>query len=1060
MKRTDIHQSRWSRKLFLEDFVQYYVTIARPIIISFLFIGLMFILTIGLSQASEQAKVQSPNPPAVPSASLKTIIVGNYYPYTFVNDKKIPDGFSVDIAKAVAGVMDLKLEIKEDTWENAIKALANGTIDFLPMMAASPERDKHFDFSVPHTIAYDAIFLKNETPRISSLKDLGNKTVIVMNKDAAHDYLLSTGMAARMKLVLVDSLPDALRTLAAGKGDAALMPKLVGLIVMKKLQLTNLDPSPVVIDGYNRPFSFAVKEGNQYLLEHLSQGLSIIKTTGRYQEIYNKWFGTFEPPGLSMRTVIKYIAGIVAVFLLIALGLILWMVSLRKQVSLRTKKLEAEIHERKQAEEALRESEKKYRLVVDNMADIISVMDMNLRFTYVSPSIMRMRGFTVEEAMAQTLEQVMTPESLQIIAKVFEEEMKLEASGTADPDRSRILELEEYRKDGSIVWIENNLSFVRDEAQKPVGIISLSRDITDRKQGEEKLRESEKKYRELYNFLPIPVYEMDLETNITSANRAIYETFKGTEEDLKKGVKAWQLISPEEIEKSSTNIQRLLKGEQVKETEYTLMRLDGSVFPAMLFSSVIYRDGKPVGLRGAIVDITERKQAEDSLRESEERFKNLYQESPIPTFTWQKKGDDFILVDINHATIQITNHKVGDFLGNSAVELYRNRPQVLNDMNFCFQERSTVRREIFSQHFVPGRFISVHYGFIPPDLIIVHMEDQTERKRAEEELVFNNIILRTQQESSIDGILVVDEKGKILSFNQRFVDLWGIPPDVIESKSDERALQLVEDKLASSEEFIHKVKHLYEVQDEISRDEIFLKDGRSFDRYSAPMLSADGKYYGRVWYFRDITERKQAEEEKKKSFDQLRKALGATVQAIATVVEMRDPYTAGHQTRVADLARSIASEMELSKDQIDSIRIAGLIHDIGKISVPAEILSKPTKLTDLEFSLIKTHTQSGYDILKDIEFPWPIARIVHEHHERMDGSGYPNGLFGDQILLESRILIVADVVEAIASHRPYRPALGIDAALAEIEENRGLLYDPEAADACLRLFREKGYSLN
>ena len=194
----------------------------------------------------------------------------------------------------------------------------------------------------------------------------------------------------------------------------------------------------------------------------------------------------------------------------------------------------------------------------------------------------------------------------------------------------------------------------------------------------------------------------------------------------------------------------------------------------------------------------------------------------------------------------------------------------------------------------------------------------------------------------------------------------------------------------------------------------------------------------------DITNRKESEE-------RMRKALGATV-------ETRDPYTAGHQRRVADMARSIATEMNLSTDQIDGIRMAAIIHDLGKISVPAEILSKPTKLTALEFSLIKAHAQTGYDILKDIDFPWPVARIVLEHHERMDGSGYPNGLTGDN-LLESRILSVADVVEAMASHRPYRTGLGIDAALEEIEKNRGTLYDHAVADACLRLFREKGFKL-
>jgi len=196
---------------------------------------------------------------------------------------------------------------------------------------------------------------------------------------------------------------------------------------------------------------------------------------------------------------------------------------------------------------------------------------------------------------------------------------------------------------------------------------------------------------------------------------------------------------------------------------------------------------------------------------------------------------------------------------------------------------------------------------------------------------------------------------------------------------------------------------------------------------------------------------------KKESVDRLRKALGGTVQAIASVVETKDPYTAGHQRRVADLARAMGTELGLSPDQIEGLRMAGIIHDIGKISVPAEILSTPRRLTPIEFSLIKMHSQSGYDILKDVDFPWPIARMVLEHHERMDGSGYPHGLKGDQALLESRILSVADVVEAMASHRPYRAGLGIEAALAEIEANRGILYDLFVVDACLKLFREKGY---
>ena len=180
---------------------------------------------------------------------------------------------------------------------------------------------------------------------------------------------------------------------------------------------------------------------------------------------------------------------------------------------------------------------------------------------------------------------------------------------------------------------------------------------------------------------------------------------------------------------------------------------------------------------------------------------------------------------------------------------------------------------------------------------------------------------------------------------------------------------------------------------------------------------------------------------------------------MVSAVEVRDPYTAGHQVRSADLARAIATEMGLPQEKIDGIRMAGSIHDIGKLSIPAEILSKPTKLTEIEFSLIKEHSRSGYEMLKDVESSWPLAEIVYQHHERMNGTGYPRNLKGDDILMEARILAVSDVVESMASHRPYRPSLGIEVALEEIENNKGTLYDNTVADVCLKLFREKGFQL-
>jgi putative nucleotidyltransferase with HDIG domain len=218
---------------------------------------------------------------------------------------------------------------------------------------------------------------------------------------------------------------------------------------------------------------------------------------------------------------------------------------------------------------------------------------------------------------------------------------------------------------------------------------------------------------------------------------------------------------------------------------------------------------------------------------------------------------------------------------------------------------------------------------------------------------------------------------------------------------------------------------------------------------------------------KEIGVRRQAETELQEanqklsiwSLEKMQRILMQAVASLSNTMERRDPYTAGHQRRVAQLATAIATAMGLSTAQIDGIAVAGNLHDIGKINVPSEVLNKPGKLSDLEFAIVKTHSQAGCEIVRDIEFPWPVAEVLLQHHERMNGSGYPRGLAGEAILVEARIMAVADVVEAMASHRPYRSALGIDAALEEISKNRSTLYDPDAVDACLDLFRKKGFEL-
>jgi len=301
----------------------------------------------------------------------------------------------------------------------------------------------------------------------------------------------------------------------------------------------------------------------------------------------------------------------------------------------------------------------------------------------------------------------------------------------------------------------------------------------------------------------------------------------------------------------------------------------------------------------------------------------------------------------------------------------------------------------------------------------------------------------------------VDEKGNILDINLRFIELFGHSLKEIKGKNINSGIIHPPDKIEEGKDIDSKTLSKGYINFETIRKK---KDGTLFPvSISGSPVIVDGKPRGIIGMFVDITERKKNEEQLKESFKKLQKTIEDSISAISLVTEARDAYTAGHQRRVSSLAVAVAKEMGFPQDRVEGIKIAALIHDVGKINLPAEILSKPGKLSEIEFNLIKNHSQIGYDILKKIDFLWPVAEIVLQHHEKVNGSGYPGGLKGDEILLEAKIICVADVVEAMSSHRPYRPALGIEKALEEISQNRGILYDPEVVDACLKLFKEKGF---
>jgi PAS domain S-box-containing protein/putative nucleotidyltransferase with HDIG domain len=331
--------------------------------------------------------------------------------------------------------------------------------------------------------------------------------------------------------------------------------------------------------------------------------------------------------------------------------------------------------------------------------------------------------------------------------------------------------------------------------------------------------------------------------------------------------------------------------------------------------------------------------------------------------------------------------------------------------------------------------------------------DSLEKELRETNSFLSNII----ESSSAISLISTDLDQNIVYWNHGAENIFGYKSEEMvgkhkinklyaEGESDKRIAEI------RSEVFSKRRGLSVEIR-EVTKDERDLWINMTL----TPRVDENNNLIGILGIGEDITERKIAEEERNRSMEKLKKALEGIINAMVITVETKDPYTAGHQRRTAELATAIAKDLGLPEEEIESIHMAGIIHDLGKIAIPGEILSKPGSLNEIQVSMIRTHPSVGYEILKNIDFPWPIAQIMLEHHERVDGSGYPTGISGENINFKSKIIAVADVVEAIISHRPYRAALGIKKALEEIKVNSGTLYDPAVVKACYKLFKKNGF---
>jgi len=624
---------------------------------------------------------------------------------------------------------------------------------------------------------------------------------------------------------------------------------------------------------------------------------------------------------------------------------------------------------------------------------------------------------------------------------------------------AKLKDFQIVRKDGTKCILEISASLIRDSEGQPTGFRGIALDVTHRKQTEEALKETEKRYRSLFEESLDAIVITDQEGRFVDANKAALHLFGLSREETSKASFKELYLEPKEWERFQQEIET--KG-CVQDFEVNLKKKDGTLMTCLLFVNATRNNGDGiVGYQGIIRDITKARATEVSLRQSEERYRQLLNHAPAGIYEVDFLRRTF--VNVNDVMCEYTGYTKEELLSLSPFDI------LTEESKTRFMERMT---KVFSGEKVPdtvefkikgknGREFWVllntklvyENGFPKGATAVVH--DITERKLAEDALRRSEEKYRLLVDNATDGVFIAQD-GRIKFPNPRTMEilgytaqeLAGIPYLDLVHPDDRSVIYQAKEKRAANAEN----SSVYSIR-------VINKTGRQIWAQISSVPIFWDERPATLNFVRDITHQRIAEDQLRQTVEKLRKVTGSTVQAMAQTVEVRDPYTAGHQKRVSNIARAIATEMALSSDMVEGIRMAGNIHDIGKISVPAEILSKPGTLTDIEFALIKAHPETGYEILKGIEFPCDIARIVLQHHERIDGSGYPQGLCSDQILLEARILAVADVVEAMSSHRPYRPALGIEKALEEVSSKKGKFYDPHVVEALQKTIRKGNLEL-
>ncbi|TXT25028.1 MAG: hypothetical protein FD134_1272 [Gallionellaceae bacterium] len=638
---------------------------------------------------------------------------------------------------------------------------------------------------------------------------------------------------------------------------------------------------------------------------------------------------------------------------------------------------------RKRAEEQAAKEREKFHMLFDAISDAVAIHNMEGRFLQANRSACEHFGYSQEELLQKNVADIDTPE---FAAKVAERIKVLYEQGHL------VAETAHLRKDGSVIPVELNARVITYDGQPAV--LSVARDITERKRAEQELVESRQRAQHYLDIADVMLISLDTQGRVQMVNRKGCEMLGHPEADI-LGKDWFDNYLPESARNVVRRIFAQIMDGDIVPVEYfenNILTASGAELTVAWHNSLLEDEtGKAGGLLSSGEDITARKQAENTIQHANRALATLGA--------------------VNRALVRATDES-------ELLQAICNA--IVGQRGYRMAWVGYVQHD--AEKSVKIMACAGEYAGYLDTMRLTWAE--TERGMGPSGRAIRSGKPQLCQDMACDPLYLPwrDE-----ALKRGYAASLALP-------------------LLGADQAVFGILNVYsgEVKAFVASEVALLEE------------MADDLAFG-VRTLNVRRERDLALEQGQRHFARLHKSMEDTVQAIANMVEMRDPYTAGHQGRVAGLAAAIARQMGLPEDRIHGIHLAGVVHDLGKIQVPAEILSKPGKISSIEHSLIKAHPQAGFDILKDIEFPWPIAQMVLQHHERLDGSGYPQGLKGEQIILEARILNVADVVEAISSHRPYRPGLGVDAALEEITRQCGTHYDAAVVNACLALFREQHY---